>query len=215
MNKKTELHTKLEHYVSLERFRNIRCVVLRLELLDWDELEWAFLSLQPLAALTEGGDLESVQLITKTDRSAPMGDFMNLGNLRKHGKCVDGRWYCAAPLSGQQVRYQRKFVINTGWPRLSHPEGQRWVREVLVNERVGICGFLEGLNEVFGGEIYVNKSLCFKDGSRLAKVIRWDPREGVVEIRPKMRKEHESWISIRVAKGIPQQANTSKVQVNM
>lgn len=123
-----------------------------------------------------------------------MEDFVNLSNLRKHGECIDGRWYRAAHISGQQARFQRKFVINTGWPRFSHEGKQRWIRDLLVNEMMETDGLLERLNGTFGGEVYVNGALCFKDGRRISKVVGWDPREGMIEIRPERRLDENSFV---------------------
>ncbi|KAH8819082.1 hypothetical protein F5884DRAFT_759412 [Xylogone sp. PMI_703] len=180
----TALHYKLERYCGSEQFRLIRSVVVRLELLDWEELTWFSRSLHPLITPAGQGTLRSIKLLAKTDRLATIRDFVNLSNLRKHCECVDGRWYRVAQWSSQQVRYHRNFVINTGWPRFSDEKKQRWIREILVHDVVGMDVLLEDLNEMFGGEIYVDGCLCFKDRIRTRSVICWNPRDGEIEIRP-------------------------------
>ncbi|RFU29516.1 hypothetical protein B7463_g6832, partial [Scytalidium lignicola] len=189
---KCELQGKFEHYAGLQLFQQIRNIIIRLELLDWDELAWLCQSLHPFIALVNEGNLKSIQLLAKTDRKTPMQDFNYLGNLRRDWECIDGRWYRAAQISGQQARYHKKFVINTGWPRFFQEGKQEWVRDLLVNEMTGMDRLLEELNGMFRGEVYVNGFLCFQNGSRTRKAIRWNPKEGNIEIRPERRLHEEN-----------------------
>ncbi|KAH8807586.1 hypothetical protein F5884DRAFT_677073 [Xylogone sp. PMI_703] len=190
---KSELRARFEHYAGLQQFRQIKNIVIRLELLDWDELSWICQSLQPLIPLAKDGNLKSIRLLAKTDRLALIPDFTYLNNLKRDWECVDGRWYRAAQVSGLQARYSKKFAINTGYPRF-HDEGKEaWIRNLLVNDAAGMEGFLEALHELYGGEVYVNGSVCFRNGDRIREVIRWDPKEGEIEIRPeKLLKEESS-----------------------
>lgn len=184
---KTELSWKLEHYLEFETFHRIRHLIIRLELLDWDELEWLYQSLQSFTGFAKNGKLQSVQLLAKTDRSTHLQDFLYIGNLRKDGLRIDGRWYRASHLAGQRARCERKFVINTGWPRVSNEPKQRWIRELLVNDQGATEVLLEGFNNMFGGELYVDGCLCFKDRRKIKEAITWDPRDGSIEIRPERR----------------------------
>lgn len=113
-----------------------------------------------------------------------MKDFVNLNNLKKHGESVDRKWYLAAQMSGQQALYQRRFAINTGWPRFPVYSKQVWVRELLVNEVEEMYGFLDTLNEIFGGEVHVNGCLSLKDRRRVGAVPKWNPRDVIIDIKP-------------------------------
>lgn len=178
-----KLFGKFNRYTTFKNIRGIKHVKIHLELLDWDELEWMSKSLKALVILGKEGSLESIRLVATRDRQRRLMEFEHLSNLKKHGEIMDGRWYRAAPISGPQSLQQSTFAINTGWPRFSHGGKQNWLREMLLDPTQP-NGVLKEMHDTFGGELYVDGLLCYKDYTEVVETFKLDQREGEIKILP-------------------------------
>jgi hypothetical protein len=183
VREQSKLFSKFQRYSTFKKIRCIRHVRIYLEILDWDELEWMSKSLKALVILTQEGSLESIQLIATRDKRRCPTEFEDLSNLRKHGENMDGRWYRAASISGYRSLPRGTFAINTGWPRFSHWGKQNWLREMLLDP-VQPNRLLKEMHDTFGGELYVDGLLCYKDHTEVVETFKLDPREGEIKILP-------------------------------
>lgn len=177
------LFNKFKRYTTFRKIRYIKHIKIQLELLDWDELEWISKSLKAFVILAQEGSLESIRLIATKDRRRRLVEFEHLANLKKQGENMDGRWYRAASISGFQSLSQKTFAINTGWPRFSHWGKQNWLRVMLLDPAQP-NSLLKGIHDTFGGELYANGLLCYKDHTRVVEEFKLDLHEGEIKIVP-------------------------------
>ena len=136
-------------------------------------------SLRALATWSQNGSLKSITLVTDSDRPRTVEEFQEALVLRESGETADGRLYREAPT-------WTKMFINTGWPRFSHWGKQSWLREMLLDPS-GIEELVREIHEYFGGELYVDGSLCFKDRVMVGNGVNLNPRDGEIRIIPAQR----------------------------
>lgn len=172
----TQLYWKLEELGQRRNIRKIREFTIDLEILDRDELEWIYKSLGGLKAWCHTGKLKFITLKTVWEKPRGIAEFKEVLTLRKFGETLDGR-LCQEHIAGTLM------CLNTGWPRFSHWGKQRWLKSMLLDGS-GIEALLWALHELFGGDLYVNGSLCFKDGRKM-QPCNLDPRNAEVIILPK------------------------------
>jgi hypothetical protein len=172
----TELSAKFGAMSKHGHIRRIRQLKLCLEVLDRDELEWMAGSLRPVAGWCRIGRLESITLATSWEKPRGVAEFKEILYLRKHGESLDGRLY-------SESSTWTRMVVNTAWPRFSHWGKQRWLREMLLDPS-GIDGLLKDIHDIFGGHLYVDGLLCFKDHKQVAKIIYLNLRDGEIRIVP-------------------------------
>lgn len=169
-----QLFQRFKNQSRLKHTRRIQHVKICLELLDRDELEWMRASFKALATWSQTGSLKSITLVTDSDRPRTVEEFQEALVLRESGETVDGRLYREAPT-------WTKMFINTGWPRFSHWGKQSWLREMLLDPS-GIKELVRDIHELFGGEMFINGSLCFKDRTMVGKEMNLNPRDGEIKI---------------------------------
>ncbi len=121
------------------------------------------------------GRLESITITATWDRPRGVDEFKEILNLRKYGESLDGRLYLDSST-------WTRMVMNTGWPRFSHWGKQRWLREMLLDPS-GIDELLKEIHHIFGGMLYVDGQLCFKDLVQI-QATDLDPRNGEIRIVP-------------------------------
>ncbi|CZR69499.1 uncharacterized protein PAC_19399 [Phialocephala subalpina] len=172
----THLHRKFLALSKHRHVRRIRQLKLCLEMMDRDELEWVASSARGLAEWCRVGRLESIALVTDWEKPRDLEEFKEVLNLRKYGECLDGRFY-------RDSSTWTRMVVNTGWPRFSHWGKQRWLKEMLLDPS-GLDPLLGEIHEVFGGQLYVDGTLCFDDRVQVVKSIELDPRNGEIKIIP-------------------------------
>jgi hypothetical protein len=181
----TQLYQKLQSLGKRQQIRRIRQLQIGLELLDRDELEWMLGSLKALPEWCRLGRLESITLAAEWDKPRGIAEFKEVLDLRKYGECLDGRLY-------QDSRTFTRMVCNTGWPGFSHWGKQRWLREMLLDPS-GINELLKEIHDLFGGQLYVDGLLCFKDRAQIVHGFKFDPRNGEIKIFPlKQRNNRQS-----------------------
>jgi hypothetical protein len=78
--------------------------------------------------------------------------------------------------------------MSTAWPRFSHWGKQRWLREMLLDPS-GIEELLMEVHQSFGGMLYVDGRLCFKDFLQI-DAANLDPRNGEIRIVPGRPSRH-------------------------
>jgi hypothetical protein len=174
VHESTQLFERLSNRSRTEYVRRIQHVKICLELFDRDELEWMRASLKGLSAWMQTGSLKSITLITDSDRPRTVKEFQEALVLREMGETVDGRLYKEFPT-------WTKMFINTGWPRFSHWGKQSWLREMLLDPS-GIEELVGEIHEYFGGELYVDGFLCFKDRAMIGEGVNLNPRDGEIKI---------------------------------
>jgi hypothetical protein len=179
LREKTQLYRRLKLLSKYRNLRHIRQLKISLELLDRDELQWLAYSLPALRDLCYEGKLSSIKLSATWEKPSNLSEFKEILRLRKEGEPVDGRLYL-------QHSTLRTTHVNTGWPRFSHWGKQRWLREMLLDPS-GIDQLLEEIHGIFGGHLYVDGLLCFKEGTRSCQSVFLDPRNGSIEITPGSR----------------------------
>jgi hypothetical protein len=172
----TQLFQKFNSLARNRHVRHIRQVNLYLELLDRDELEWMRDSLKPLAGWSYLGRLESIRIATVWEKPTGIEEFKEVLNLRKYGESLDGRLY-------HQSNTWTRMTVNTGWPRFTHWGKQRWLKEMLLDPS-GTSELLKEIHDTFGGKLYVDGFLCFKDHRQVVVSPRLDPRDGEIRIVP-------------------------------
>ena len=58
----------------------------------------------------------------------------------------------------------------------------------------GIQELVKEIHDFFGGELYVNGSLCFKDRVMIAKGVILNPRDGEIKIVPIQRVSRSKYL---------------------
>jgi hypothetical protein len=172
----TQLFQKFKSLGKRRHVRIIRQLKLNLEIMDRDELEWMSNALKGLEDWSRVGRLESITLSTVFERPRGVDEFREVLGLRKYGESLDGRLY-------QDSSTWNRMNVNTGWPRFSHWGKQRWLKAMLLDPS-GIDELLKGIHGFFGGELYVNGTLSFKNGHQVIDGIALDPRNGEIRIVP-------------------------------
>jgi hypothetical protein len=148
-----------------------------MELLDRDELEWISASMKALGDWCRSGRLESITITTAWERPRGVDEFKEMLSLRKYGESLDGRLY-------QDSSTWTRMAVNTGWPRFSHWGKQRWLREMLLDPS-GIDELLKEIHHSFGGMMYVDGRLCFRDLVQI-EAPNLDPRNGEIRVLPRL-----------------------------
>jgi hypothetical protein len=82
------------------------------------------------------------------------------------------------------------MVCNTGWPGFSHWGKQRWLREMLLDPS-GINELLKEIHDLFGGQLYVDGLLYFKDHVQTIHGFKFDPRNGEIKIFPSKQRNNK------------------------
>ena len=182
----TQLLERFESHSRLGYVRRIQHLKICLELLDRDELEWISASLKGLSVWMQTGSLKSITLITHSDRPRTVAEFQEALVLREMGETVDGRLYKEAPT-------WTEMFINTCWPRFSHWGKQSWLREMLLDPS-GIEELIREIHVYFGGELYVDGFLCFKDRAMIGKGVNLNPRDGEIKIVPIHRTSRHKYL---------------------
>lgn len=159
-------------------------------------------SLKAFVILVHEGSLESIQLISTSDRNRQPKEFHALRNLKMHGEQLDGRWYRAASILGDQFARQGIFAINTGWPRVAHSGTQNWLRETLLDPDQ-ILLLLHEMHKIFGGELYVDGLMCYKNHAKVAEGYRLNPRDGEITIWPGRRDASQQIVGSQIRAIIP------------
>ena len=171
----TQLFQKFKGLAKHRHVRRIHQLKICMELLDRDELEWISMSIKALRDWCRVGRLESITINTAWERPRGVDEFKEVLSLRKYGESLDGRLY-------QDSSTWTRMVVNTGWPRFSHWGKQRWLREMLLDPS-GIDKLLKEIHDSFGGMLYVDGRLCFKDHELLGAT-NLNPRDGEIRIVP-------------------------------
>jgi hypothetical protein len=177
----TQLFQKFKGLAKHGHVRRIRQLKICMELLDRDELEWISTSIKALADWCRLGRLESITITTAWDRPRGVDEFKEILSLRKYGESLDGRLY-------QDSSTWTRMAVNTGWPRFSHWGKQRWLREMLLDPS-GTDELLKEIHCIFGGMLYVDGRLCFRDLVQIEATIL-DPRNGEIRIIPGLASRH-------------------------
>jgi len=168
----TDIYKKFSKITNVRRDQ-MRAVTIDLEMLDRDELEWITSGLRPLQ---HSPNLECITLQSVWEIPRDLGEFRKTVELQNSRECNDGRLFRMFRSTSSERHY------TSGWPRFSHWGKQKWLRRMLQDPS-GIDELLMGLNEIFGGEIFVNEVLCFKDKLQVAACIL-DPGNGRIRIFP-------------------------------
>ena len=181
---RTQLYQKLQRMQVSRQMRSTRRIVLHLELLDRDELEWVAVSLRALRHLCGAGRLESITLATSWERPRNIHEFGEVLALRKHGELLDGRFVYAS------LKTATSLILRTGWPPFSHWGKQGGLKSILLDPR-GTGELLEAIHEVFGGELYVDGILCFQNQRQVSTPNNLDHKNGNVRILPSAKYARE------------------------
>lgn len=160
----------------------MRLLKISLELLDRDELEWVTSAVNCLVDWCRHGRLESITIVADWDKPRGLSEFYEIQALRKHGKVVDGRLY------SDSCTWTR-MAIHTGWPRFCHWGKQRWLRAMLLDSS-GVQELLMEMHSAFGGSLYVDGRLCFKDHKQIVRDFEVDSRNGEIRIIPGLMARH-------------------------
>ncbi|KAL2071915.1 hypothetical protein VTL71DRAFT_13150 [Oculimacula yallundae] len=172
----TSLSQKFKGSLKHGHARRIRLLKISLELLDRDELEWFASSAKALGDWCRYGRLEAITIVAEWDKPRDVQEFKEIQNLRRYGEVLDGRLF-------RESSTWTRMVVHTGWPRFCHWGKQRWLREMLLDPS-GIHELLLGIHNVFGGQIFVDGLLCFKNHEQVVKQYHFDPRNGEIRIVP-------------------------------
>jgi len=158
------------------RLRNLQRAThlhISLELLDRNELEWIKSGL--LALADHLGNLKTITLSAFRDKPRNMEEFQQELRLINYGEVVDGRLWT------EWISRMTKMTIHTGWPKLAPWAKQKWLREMLLDGS-GVEDLVTDIHEIFGGELWINGTLCFKDSIQVLNPLHLDPRDGEIQI---------------------------------
>ncbi|CAL3967773.1 unnamed protein product [Diplocarpon coronariae] len=172
----SQLAQKFRGLLKHNHARRIRLLKVTLELLDHDELDWFTSSAKALRDWCRRGRLESITIAAEWDKPRDLQEFKEIQNLRRYGETVDGRLY-------RDSSTWTRMVVNTGWPRFCHWGKQKWLREMLLDPS-GVNELLLKIHNAFGGQMYVDGLLCFKDHRQILEGYHFDPRNGEIRIVP-------------------------------
>ena len=166
-------------------------LLLQLEVLDWDELEWVERSLAASMRGYSPGLLHRLHGITiKTSKERPQtkAEFEDILDLRENGEIVDGRLFRDYMLKSHSSVVRRRepwtWVMNTSWPRLSPWGKRKWLAEMLIHA-ADTGKLLHKIHKRFGGEMYIDGLLCLREGKQVVENLRLDPRDGEITIIPR------------------------------
>ncbi|KAH8820833.1 hypothetical protein F5884DRAFT_765385 [Xylogone sp. PMI_703] len=179
-----EFYLKFHNVVSWFTPR-IRELNIQLELLDRDELDWVSRSISIFASeKSRHACPERIRLIAVADRPSTLQEFKDFMTLTKCGESLDGR-LCRELI--QRIDGYKGWIwsFNTGWPRFSSWGKQRWLRQMLLDS-TNCETLVKELHDSFGGELYIDKVLCYKDHVQVADTLALDAREGEILICPRM-----------------------------
>lgn len=185
-------------------------IIVQLEVLDWDELEWVERSLS--AAPTSLREPHAITIRASKERPQTTQEFQDFLDLRSNGEIVDGRLVLEYPrassndflnpksrkwivderlllpdLPSSRRSYQT-WMINTSWPRMSPWAKRKWLAEMLI-DTTDTRKLLYRIHNTFGGRLYVDGVLCLKEGKQIVKNMKLDSRDGELTIIPGHRQE--------------------------
>lgn len=175
----TQISARFSELMEVDDLRRIQHIEICLELLDKDDLEWIASGLKALARLPRIGALRSISLIAINDRPRSIKEYEEELDLMCSGEYVDGRLF-----GGGSDDNGNNLIFKTSWPHFSHWGKQKWLREMLM-DRSDTTTVLKELHETFGGHLFVDGFLCFRNGKQLAKTSSLNPRDGEVKIVPR------------------------------
>lgn len=168
----TDIYKKLSHISTMRRNR-MRSLAIDLEVLDRDELEWVA---SGLSYLHDFPRMEDITLQSAWESPRDLREFKAVMQLRNGKERLDGRLFRIARSTPFSVNYM------TGWPPFSSWGKQRWAKRML-SDSVGLDKVLKVIHDMFGGELWVNGVLCFKDKRQVAPC-NLDPGNGTIRIIP-------------------------------
>lgn len=169
----TEIYQKLSQISNVRRNR-IRAFTIDLEVLDRDELEWVTSGLRYLQDFPR---MEDITLQSAWESPRNLREFKEMMQLREGKERLDGRLFRTSRSTPFSVNY------TTGWPPFSSWGKQRWAKRML-SDSSGLDEALKALHDIFGGELWVNGVLCFKDKLQVAPC-NLDPGNGTIRIIPR------------------------------
>ncbi|KAG4033958.1 hypothetical protein MFRU_004g04530 [Monilinia fructicola] len=159
-------------------------ILIQVEVLDWDELEWIERSLAVAAGSL--AELHGITIKASKERPQTVEEFDDMIDLRENGEIVDGRLFQEYPSRYFTNKEPRTWNVNTSWPRLSPWAKKKWLAEMLI-DTTDTGKLLYKINHTFGGQLYVDGMLFLKEGKQIAKSLKLDPRDGEVTIIPRRR----------------------------
>jgi hypothetical protein len=165
----SQLSEKFNHLGTSKSHEHVEHLEIYLTLLDRDELEWINTALEPLASWARSGRLKTVTLYAIRERPRSVEEFHEELQLLVMGDSVDGRLY-------RESSTWTKIVIHTGWPAFSHWGKQMWLR-VMLQDPSKTHELLKEMHDTLRGELWVNRSLCFKD-QQAVEALEFDLRDG-------------------------------------
>jgi hypothetical protein len=174
----TEIYSRFSGLMELDDLRRIQHIEISLELLDKDDLEWIFSGLKALATLPQTGAMKSISLVAISDRPRGIKEYEEELDLMCSGEYVDGRLF-----GGGADEVGTSLIFKSSWPHFSHWGKQKWLREMLL-DRSDTTGLLQEIHTTFGGRLFIDGSLCFKNGKQVAKTSKLNPRDGEIKIVP-------------------------------
>ncbi|CAD6444808.1 4be93348-e508-4881-88cd-6a9821626906 [Sclerotinia trifoliorum] len=187
LRESTQLEYKLENIYSMLGETARWHILIQLEVLDWDELEWVGRSLASIAGSLQ--NLHGITIKANKERPQTVEEFEDILDLRENGEIVDGRLYQEYPGIPSADKEPRTWMINTSWPRLSPWAKRKWLAEMLI-DTADTRKLLYGIHNKFGGRLYVDGVLCLKEGSQTVEDFNLDARDGEIKIIPGRRIEN-------------------------
>ncbi|EPE27696.1 hypothetical protein GLAREA_04487 [Glarea lozoyensis ATCC 20868] len=178
LREETELFARLAFFIDcigIKGLHQLQHIEITLELLDRDELEWMCSGLRAIAASPRKGIVKSITLIAINDRPRGLKEYEEALDLMCNGDFVDGRLFGRGSSSGNSL------ILKTSWPHFSHWGKQRWLREMLL-DRSDTADLLQELHTMFGGELYIDGTLC--PNGIPPESCKLNPRDGEIKILP-------------------------------
>ncbi|ATZ53119.1 hypothetical protein BCIN_09g00100 [Botrytis cinerea B05.10] len=178
------LKSKLEKRIAILGEAARWHILIQLEVLDWDELEWVERSLAAVAGSLH--KLHGITIKASKERPQTVEEYEDILDLRENGEIVDGRLYQEYPGNASTDKGYRTWMINTSWPRLSPWAKRKWLAEMLIDS-TDTGKLLHRIHDKFGGQLYIDGVLCLKDGKQILKGLKLDSRDGELKIIPRHR----------------------------
>ncbi|KAM3089490.1 hypothetical protein ACMFMG_001078 [Clarireedia jacksonii] len=184
--------------LSERAFENVQHVEVNLDLTDVDDVKWAEKAFKRLSSWSVKGSLRRVTINPMREERMKLDvrwmqrveeaiDMRRKNEQEPSGKSVVGqslrlygRWMTLLREAGGNEGYlgkdvETKVVITTCWDKWKREDQSSWLQKRRSGDAAQMEAVMADFNEAFGGELWANGELCYKDKQRIRRVFTLKP----------------------------------------